>query len=97
MPIGERSIVKSHSNGRLIGAAKRFLSDYPESTVIAPSHSAGEELAHLSGGVAGLHRLTLVQLAVDLARPAMADLGLAPLSALGLEALCARVAACGAG
>ena len=34
--------------------------------------------------------LTLVQLAADLARPAMADFGLVPLSSLGLEALWPR-------
>lgn len=91
MPIGQRSIVKSHSNARLIGVASRFLLEYPEAIAISPTHSAGEELAHFRGGVAGLHGLTLVQLAVDLARPAMADFGLVPLSSLGLEALCARV------
>ena len=92
MPAVHVGIVKSRSNGRLIDAARRFLAAHSEALVIAPTRSAGEELAHLSGGAAGLHRLTMVQLAVDLARPAMADSGLAPLSSLGLEALCARVA-----
>jgi CRISPR/Cas system-associated exonuclease Cas4 (RecB family) len=92
MPIGQRSILKSHSNGRLIDVARGFLAQHSEAVVLAPTHSAGEELAHFSGGVAGVHRSTLVQFALDLARPAIADLKLAPLSALGLEALCARVA-----
>jgi len=35
--------------------------------------------------------MTFVQLAADLARPSMSELGLAPLSSLGLEALAARV------
>lgn len=91
MPIGERRVVKSHSNGRLIGAARRFISEHPETLIIAPTHSAGEEFTYGCGGAAGLHRLTMVQLALDLARGAMADLGLAPITALGLEALCARV------
>jgi ATP-dependent helicase/nuclease subunit B len=42
-------------------------------------------------GAAGLHRNTLVQWAASLARPIMAERGLAPLSALGLEAVAARV------
>jgi ATP-dependent helicase/nuclease subunit B len=42
--------------------------------------------------MAGVHRSTLPQLASSLARPAMAERGLAPLGTLGLEALAARVA-----
>src|SRR5579863_2841505 len=96
MPIGNREVVKSRSNGRLLVAAEEFLSSCPESLVIAPTHSAGEDLAHRisqSGGAGstGVHRLTLVQLASDLARPAMARLGLAPVTSLGIEALAARV------
>src|ERR1700676_2524120 len=87
-----RRLVKSRSNGRLIGIAKEFLSCHTECVVVAPSHSAGEEMAHRVGRAAGIHRLTLVQLAADLARSPMSGLGLAPLSSLGLEALAARVA-----
>ncbi len=87
-----RRLVKSRSNGSLISIAKEFLSTVEESVVIAPSHSAGEEMAHRAGHAVGIHRLTLIQLAADLARPAMSELGLAPLSSLGLEALAARVA-----
>src|SRR4029078_13564474 len=43
-------------------------------------------------GSSGIHRVTLIQAAAELARPAMAQLGLAPLSALGREAVAARVA-----
>jgi len=100
MPIGNREVVKSRSNGRLLVAAQEFLSSCSESVVIAPTHSAGEDLAHRisqsrGAGSTGVHRLTLVQLASDLARPAMARLGLAPVTSLGVEALAARVA-CGA-
>ncbi len=49
-------------------------------------------MAHRVGRAAGVHRLTLVQLAADLARPKMSGQGLAPLSFLGQEALAARVA-----
>lgn len=48
-------------------------------------------MAHKIGGIGGLHRTTLVQFAAELARPEMARRGLAPLSALGVEAIAARV------
>lgn len=91
MPLGKQQVVTSRSNARLIAAATKFISTHSEILLIAPSHSAGEELAHRTPGVAGLHRMTLVTLAADLARPVMADLGLAPLSSLGLEALAACI------
>ena len=91
MPIGERRVVKSRSSGRLVSAVAEFATSHPEIVLIAPTHSAGEELAHQIGGAAGIHVLTLLQLASDLARPAMADLGLAPLTGLGREAIAARV------
>lgn len=95
MPIGTRSVVKSRSNAHLIGKAAEFVAqhvkDCGEVVLLSPSHSAGEELAHRTTGLAGVHRLTPMQLASDLARPAMAALGLAPLTPLGIEALAARV------
>ena len=91
MLIGKRRIVRSRSNATLLAAAEAYLSSYPEVLVIAPSHSAGEELAHRIPGAAGVHRLTLLQLASDLSRGAMSEAGLAPLTPLGLEALAARV------
>jgi CRISPR/Cas system-associated exonuclease Cas4 (RecB family) len=48
-------------------------------------------MAHKIGGIGGLHRTTLVQFAAELARPEMARRRLAPLSALGVEAIAARV------
>jgi ATP-dependent helicase/nuclease subunit B len=42
--------------------------------------------------MAGVRRSTLIPLAASLARPALAEKGLAPLGSLGLEALAARVA-----
>ncbi|MCU1334766.1 MAG: ATP-dependent nuclease, subunit [Bryobacterales bacterium] len=43
-------------------------------------------------GSAGVHRVTLVQAAAELARSGMAERGLAPLSSLGREAVAARIA-----
>ena len=43
-------------------------------------------------GSAGVHRVTLIQAAAELARAAMAEQGLAPLSSLGREAVAARIA-----
>jgi len=96
MPIGYSDPIKSRSNGRLLDAAADFLATCGEAVLIAPTHSAGEDAAHralkVSGkGSLGIHRLSLVQFAADLARPAMARLGLAPLTSLGMEALAARV------
>ena len=61
--------------------------------MIVPTHSAGEEVAHraIHRGTLGVHTLTMVQLASDMARPEMARAGLAPLTFLGMEALAARV------
>ena len=42
-------------------------------------------------GSAGIHRVTLIQAAAELARAAMAERGLAPLSALGRKAVAARI------
>jgi ATP-dependent helicase/nuclease subunit B len=90
MPIGVRQVVKSRSNGRLLEVAAGFIGTFPEAIVVGLGHSAGEELAHRTAGVAGLHRLTLMQLASDLARSGMAAQELAPLTGLAMEALAAR-------
>ncbi len=96
MPIGHSDLVKSRANGWLLDAAADFLAKCAEAVLIAVTHSAGEDAVHralkISGqGSLGIHRLSLVQFASDLARPAMARLGLAPLTSLGMEALAARV------
>jgi len=49
-------------------------------------------MAHDRSGSAGVHRVTLIQAASELARSAMAERSLAPLSALGCEAVAARIA-----
>src|SRR5215469_7960250 len=97
MPIGNAQTVKSRSNGRLLDVVCDFLAKCSEALLIAPSHSAGDGAVYRAfdpagAGSLGIHRLTLVQLAADLARPEMARFGLAPLTTLGVEALAARVA-----
>jgi len=91
MQINSRRIVESRSNARLIAAATEFISRHVETLIIAPTHSAGEEITYRMAGAVGAHRTTFVQLAADLAHPAMSERGLAPLSSLGLEALASRV------
>src|SRR3954467_10698898 len=90
MPVGTRRIVRSLSNTPLISHARKFIATYSETLIIGPTHLGAEEIAHLAGGAAGVHRITLVQLAADLARAPMSEEGLAPLSALGMDALAAR-------
>src|SRR5262249_15632470 len=65
-----------------------------ETLLIAPSRGAADDLARqcCSAGVMGLHRMTLNQLAAELATPAMADEAKAPASRLAMQAICARVA-----
>ena len=86
-----RRLVKSRSNHRLLAALTDFTSAYSEMVLISPTYLAGEGIAHRKSGIAGLHRATLIQFAAELARPEMAIRGLAPLSALGVEAIAARV------
>ena len=65
-----------------------------EILIVAPTRGAADDLLRRSGragsGVFGAHRLTLRQLAADLATSALAARGLAPVSVLGTEALAAR-------
>lgn len=95
MPPGERRVVQSKSTGPLIAATAEFLGSVAvsgkESIFVVPSHSAGEEVAHRASKTGGIRRLTLLQLALEWARPAMVELALGPLSRLGLEALAARI------
>ncbi len=65
-----------------------------EVVVLGASNAAAREFIRLGGGtpMMGAHPMTLAQLASALARPALADRRLAPLSRLGSEAVAARVA-----
>src|ERR1022692_1427663 len=91
MRANSRRIVRSRSNSRLSGVMADCISAYAEQILVAPTYLAGEGIAHLVKGIGGLHRTTLVQFAAELARPEMARRELAPLSALGVEAIAARV------
>ena len=64
-----------------------------EVLIIGATRAAADEFARSMGadGSLGLRRLTLVQLAAELATPSMADRGLAPVTRLGAEAIAARV------
>jgi len=75
----------------LVAEAADFARKYDKSWFLGATRAAADELAFRIGAAAGVHRLTVLQLAADLARPAMADRQLAPLSGLGVEALAARV------
>src|SRR5580698_1813554 len=86
-----RRLVKSRSNHRLSAVISDSISAYSEVILVSPTYLAGEGIAHKLSGVVGLHRTTLIQFAAELARPEMASRGLAPLSALGAEAIAARV------
>ena len=66
MPVGVRHLVKSSSNERLIASIATLISSHSEALLIAPSRSAGEQVAHRIRGIAGLHRMTLIQVANDL-------------------------------
>ena len=89
--MNNRRVVTSWSNGILISAVAEFVKVLPQSVVLLPTRMAGEGLAKRLSGFAGVHTITLVEFAVDLARPAMATRGVGPLSRLGREAVAARV------
>src|SRR5262249_5145240 len=90
----EKKLIRSFqswSNGPLLREVERFASQYQECLVLGPRHSAGDGAVPGTHGSAGVYRFTLVQLAAELSRGRMAELGLAPISNLGLQALAARV------
>src|SRR6185437_7606933 len=91
MPDRPTRILKSWSNGKLLAAARGFLSEHPEAVALIPGRLAGDSLLYTGGGALGIHRFTLTQYAASLARPGMADGNLVPLSSLGLEAVVARI------
>lgn len=84
-------VIQSWSNGILISAVARFVEAYPESLLLLPNRMAYEGMAHHGASVVGVHAMTVVELAAELARPAMAARGLGPLSRLGREAVAARI------
>lgn len=92
-------LVESPSAARRLDAARRFVAQWPPGTellLVGGTREAADELARdiaLSSGVSfGLHRFSLIQLASRLAAPRLAAAGLAPATALGVEAIAARAA-----
>jgi len=88
-----RRLVTSVFSGTLRAATWNFVSSYFEILLVAPGRSSADELVRsFETGSAAVHRLTLTELAVDLARSELARGGLASVSRLGAEAIAARVA-----
>ncbi len=88
-----RRLIESPGNAGAIAAARDFLESLPhgeEALLLAPTRGAADELLR-AGPSFGVHRMTPVRLAGDLARPAMAERNLAPATPLSLEAVAARV------
>ena len=90
-----RQLLCCRSNEFLLRRAAAFLQSIPanvEVLVLAPSRGAADDLARGAGlARLGLHRTTPRLLAAQLAAPALGAANLAPASALGIEALAARV------
>src|SRR5947207_12147078 len=88
----------SSSAAARLAAAAAFVERFPAATevlMVAATREAADDLARRvtaeRGAPFGLHRASLVQLAVRLAATEMARLGVAPATALGAQAVAARV------
>src|SRR2546426_2747839 len=91
-------VVESAEAVERIEAARAFLAALPaggEALVVGASRDAADDVVRrataTSGATFGIHRASLVQLAVRVAAAELARIGAAPASALGTEALAARV------
>jgi ATP-dependent helicase/nuclease subunit B len=91
-------VVESASAAERIEAARAFLAALPagaEAVVVGASRDAADDLVRglteRAGATFGLHRASLTQLAARVAAMELARRGAAPTSALGMEALAARV------
>jgi ATP-dependent helicase/nuclease subunit B len=95
---GRTVVVARPAAARLLAIA-RFLAEGEgrERLLLASTTRAGRELlrdaAAKSGATFGVHCYTLAQLAADLAGPALASRGAAPLASLAAEAVAARALA----
>jgi ATP-dependent helicase/nuclease subunit B len=92
-------LVESASAAERLTAARVFLQSFAPATerlIVAASREAADDLARevtqSAGATFGLHRFSLTQIAAWLAAADLARLGLAPSTALGVEAITARVA-----
>ncbi len=91
-------IVESAAAVERIEAASAFLAALPpaaEALVVGATREAADDLVRrvtaTSGATFGIHRASLIQLAARVAASELARLGVAPTSALGADALAARV------
>src|SRR2546425_6915460 len=89
---------QSPAAAQRLRAAGAFVGRVPAATevlIVGASRDAADDLARrvtaARGATFGLHRASLTQLAVRLAAAEMARLGVAPATALGAEAVAARV------
>ncbi len=89
---------QSSSAAERLGAASAFVERFPTATevlIVGASRDAADDLARwvtaARRATFGLHRASLTQLAVRFAAEEMARLGVAPATALGAEAVAARV------
>jgi CRISPR/Cas system-associated exonuclease Cas4 (RecB family) len=91
-------VLVSSSSAERLDAARAFLAGLPPgggALIVGASRGAADDLARdatqAAGATFGLHRASLLQLAAGLAAAGLARRGLAPSTALGAEALAARV------
>src|SRR5256886_6548436 len=91
-------VFHSPSAAERLTAANAFVERVPASTevlIVGACRDAADDLARrvtaARGATFGLHRASLTQLAVRFAAAEMARLGVAPATALGAEAVAARV------
>ena len=91
-------VIESASSVGRVEAARAFLVALPAAggaLVVGASRTAADDLVRrvtaTAGATFGIHRLSLTQLALQIAAAAMAQRGAAPVTSLGEEALAARV------
>ncbi|HEY2028640.1 MAG TPA: PD-(D/E)XK nuclease family protein [Myxococcales bacterium] len=79
-----------------LARARSWLSQHQRALVVAASTDAASEVARaaarIRGASFGWQRFTLARFAALVAAPRLAELGFAPLSSLGLLAVCTRIA-----
>ena len=93
-----RRLIHAHSTAHLHTHAFDFLNSHDCLLILAPSRATADDLIReactLPGrGFLATQRLTLTQLAAQLAAPRLAQLGLKPASRLAIEALTSRIIA----
>src|SRR5215207_4901476 len=91
-------IIESSEAARRLSVARAWLLERVArgAVIVSASRGAADDLARAvaleCGGVAGLHRFSVVQLAATLAAPVLAARGIAPATRIASEAVAARAA-----